>query len=193
MSGLRSFFESLKPGSEKLKRRAVRAGGFTVTTADAPVVVDDRDSVIFGPRGFDRADLHARCIRTLVALNGHVEMVVVGNRGPIVVVVALLDVDGSTRHLEHADVLDLGWLFSSTQACAFPAPDATGEIQGIDELDAVLRLDVSDFWPDAVSLFDFALDASEDFRHRLFVEFHVLLDEALHGERFFEIEVFERR
>lgn len=69
----------------------VGAGGLAVAAPDAPVVVDDDDAVFLFPGGFDRTDVDAGWIFALLALDGHVEFVGLGN-GVVVVGITVFHV-----------------------------------------------------------------------------------------------------
>ena len=167
--------------------RPVWARRFAVAATDAPVVVDNGDAVGFGPGCFNWADLDAWRVCALVALDGHVIMVFGGDCCAVVMVVALLDVGRASWHFEHADVLDL-WAAGLVILCdtcvdAFTAADTAGEIQCVDELDAVHGLDVSDVGADFVAFLHFVRDALERGGHVLAVHlFVVLLEELGDGE-----------
>ena len=85
----------------------IRAGGFAVATANAPVVVDYGDAVGFFPGGTHGADVYAGWVFTLETLGAHVEVAFGGY---------LMDVFGSAvfkvkfafGHFKDADVLHVG-------------------------------------------------------------------------------------
>ncbi len=55
----------------------VRTSRFSVTTANAPVVVNNHNAIIFLPCGFNRTCGNAGRVLTLLALHGHVEQAAV--------------------------------------------------------------------------------------------------------------------
>src|SRR5665647_1092742 len=68
--------------------RPIRAGGFAVAAADAPVVIDHGDAVFLLPRGVDGANLHAGRVLALLALHRHVEEPFLGHLLEIVIAVS---------------------------------------------------------------------------------------------------------
>ena len=81
----------------------IGAGGFAVSTSNAPVVVNDDDTIFLFPRGLHRANIHARWLVALLALNWQVEFVVFGNN-PRVGRRTLLHIHRAFWHLDDADV-----------------------------------------------------------------------------------------
>src|SRR5262245_11093491 len=67
--------------------REVGTRGFAIPAADAPVVIDHRDAVRFGPRRLRRTHLHARRVAALLALHRHVEKSLLRHRRRRIVVI----------------------------------------------------------------------------------------------------------
>ena len=81
----------------------VGTGGHAVTTANAPVVIDHDNTVGFLPGGFDWAGLGAGGFTTLMTLDRHVELVLVGHL-MVVIGRALFQVDRSFLKFQDFDI-----------------------------------------------------------------------------------------
>ena len=104
-----------------------------------------------------------------MALNRYVIMFVVGYLGPVVMMVALLDVGGAAGHFQDTNVLDFRAaalvVLGDTGMHAFAATDAAAQVQGIDKFYSVHRFDVFDFRADGVAAFDFIGNAFQGGGH----------------------------
>lgn len=144
----------------------IGAGRLAITAADAPIVVDHRDPVGLLPGRLDRADLDARRVGALVALDRHVILRAVGHQGRIVMVVGSLHVDAPLLHLKHADVLDFRRprlvVLLDAGMHALAAADAAAEVQTVDEFDAVQRRRIGELRLDLVARLDRLGDPGED-------------------------------
>src|SRR5208283_5638511 len=150
-------------GGEVEAPREIGAGRLAVAAADAPVVVDHRYAVRLLPGRLHRADLHAGRVLALVALDRHVEDARLRHRLRRIVVVPLVHVEGAVvGHLQHADVLDLRVaglvVLRYAGVDALAAADAAGQVEGVDELDAVHWLVVAHMRPDPVLALHLVLD-----------------------------------
>ncbi len=98
--------------------------------------------------------------------------------------VALLQVEGAVvGHLQHADVLDLGVaglvVLGDAGVDALAAADAAGQVERVDKLDPVHRLEIAHVRPDAVLVLHFVLDPGQDDLHLLRGHLLVVLLEEL--------------
>ncbi len=71
----------------------IRAGGDTVPAPDAPVVVDNDNSIRLLPCGMNRAYLHAGRFLTLLALDGDVDESFLRDRFGIIVMLGVFEID----------------------------------------------------------------------------------------------------
>ena len=85
----------------------VRAGGLAVAATDAPVVVNNDNTVLFLPGGFDRTDFDAFRLPTLLTGNWHVKKVVAGRLFFGIIVAGRFKIDGPFFHFQDTDVLFL--------------------------------------------------------------------------------------
>ena len=99
------------------------------------------------------------------------------------------------RQLEHPDVLNLRTpgliVLGDAGVHALAAPDAAGEVETVDKLDPVHRLEVAHMRPDPVLFFHLTLDALEDPGHVGRREFLVVFLKELLGVR--EVAEFTQR
>jgi hypothetical protein len=88
---------------------SVGTGGHTAAAADAPVVVDNDNSVRIGECGANRTAFNTRRIFALLAGHGEVKMAFMGNLIMVVVEIGMSEVDTSFLfHLQDLDPEDLG-------------------------------------------------------------------------------------
>src|SRR3974390_1860961 len=124
--------------------RAIRARGHAVAAADAPVVIDDNDSVFLRPRRTGRAHLGARGVLTLLTAHRDVEMAFFRNLRGMVISVCMREVHALVLlHGEHANPLDLRVarlvVLRHAGIDAAPTADAARDIQGISEVHPLCR------------------------------------------------------
>src|SRR5262249_39396059 len=121
--------------------REIRTSRFTVTAADAPVVINDGDAIRLLPGGLYRAYLHAGRILTLLALHRHVKKAFLGYARRSVIVVGHFHVQRAMGHLQYADVLNLGVprlvVLRDAGMHAFAATDTARQVEAINKFDAV--------------------------------------------------------
>lgn len=167
----------------------VGAGGFTIAAANAPVVVDYHDAVLFLPGGFDRADVDTGWVVALLALDRHVEFVILGNR-MVVVGVAVFHVHRALAHFQNPDVGIAGCpvvvVFLVTGLGAAAAANADAEVESVTEFDSFLRAYVFDRDVGPVLFFGFLFESFDDFSELVRCQFAVVgLEELFDRSAFF--------
>src|SRR5574337_1899357 len=119
--------------------RTIGAGCHAVPAADAPIIVDDDDAVRLFPGGLGGTSPDTGGVLALLALDGHVEIILFRDQLRIIVLFRFFEVDPLLALLEaqHADpvylrVLGLVVLFDA-RIHASSAADAAGQIEAVPE------------------------------------------------------------
>jgi hypothetical protein len=115
----------------------IGAGGNTVPTPNAPVVIHHHDPIWFLPSGMDRTYLHTGGILTLLTLNGEIDESLLGNDFGIIVMFRVFEIDQiSSFESENSDPVKLGVtagriVFSHTGIDASSAANTSRKLKAI--------------------------------------------------------------
>ena len=143
----------------------VGAGGFAVSAADTPVVIDHYDAVFFFPRGFNGTNVHARWVVALLALNRHVKFVSLRD-GVVVVGRAVFHIHRSFTHFQHSDIGVARWsvvvVFFVTCLGATAATYADAEVERVAKFDTFLWADIFDGDIGTILVFGFLFETGDD-------------------------------
>ena len=174
---------------------AVRTRRLTIPTANAPVVVDDRDPVRFLPRCLHGTYFDAGRFFALMALHRHVIRSLFRNGWRVVVMIAFFEIEGTIGHLQDTNVLKFRAaglvVFLHAGMHALSASDATGQIQGIGEFHAVHGFQVFDMRTNSVFTFHFRLNPGQDIFQLIRRQFPIMfLEKSLYRRE--GVEVFKR-